>query len=55
MTQEEIITILSGGYQPQSFQTYRKIYKQTFGNEAGRCGCVAQRVYNELKNYYKIK
>lgn len=51
----EIITLLMKGYDPQYFQKYREYTKMIFGKEPPTCGCEAQRLFNNLKNYFKIE
>lgn len=55
MTDQEIKTLLEKGYQPDMFQKYRAIYKQTFNQDASTCGCAANKIYNDIKKHFNLK
>lgn len=47
--------LITDGYNPAQFQNYIRLWKQLFPEDKTNfsCGCVAQKLYLQLKNYYE--
>ena len=55
MSEPEIKELLSKGFNPASAPTYRAIYKTTFNKDAPSCACNNGKIYQDLKEHFKIK
>jgi hypothetical protein len=54
ISENEIIKTLNEGYRPDYFKKYKEMWTQTFNKQATGCACNANKLYQDLKQYYKI-
>lgn len=55
MTEEQIKSLLANGFNPKSVPVYRSLWKSVFNKEPQGCACHNQKIYQDLKDHYKIK
>lgn len=55
LTNEEIVDLLKAGFLPKNMGIYRLLYKKAFNKEPHPCDCNDVKVFDSIKNYFKVK